>query len=137
MFSLAADYFLLVLLASCGIIQVVAARSGLRGLLFLPHERPSYVLGVLLLVGAFVWFVLIGDTGIAGDIGGVEGAEQFGLFLAGAAASVAVTGVIASATQAKRPADLPMGQGLDELRRATLAQLILDRLGRRSRDGRI
>ena len=32
---------------------------------------------------------------------------------------------------------LPMGQGLDELRRATLAQLILDRLGRRSRDGRI
>ncbi len=137
MFSLAADYFLLVLVASCGIIQIVAARSGLRGLLFFPRERSSYVLGVLLLVGAFVWFVLIGDTGIAGDIGGVEGAEQFGLFLAGTAASVAVTGVIASVTQAKRPAGPPAGQGLDELRSATLAQLVLARIGRRSRDGRI
>ena len=136
MFSLAADYFLLVLVASCGIIQIVSARSGLRGLLFLPHERPSYVLGAALLVGAFVWFVLIGDTEIAGDIGGVEGAEQFGLFLAGAAASVVVTGVIASITQAKRPSGLPAGQGLDELRDATLAQLVLARLRRRSASGR-
>jgi hypothetical protein len=136
-FSLAVDYFLLVLVASSGVIQIVSARSGLRGLLFLPHEPSSYVLGAALLVGAFVWFVLIGDTGIAGDTGGVEGAEQFGLFLAGAAASVVATGVVASITQAKRPGGRPAGQGLDELRNATFAHLVLARLRRRSYDGRL
>ena len=96
MFSLALDYFLLVVFATAGLLQVVAALSGLDGLQFLHQRRVSVVLGAAVLCGAFAWFVLTGSLSIPGDVGGVEGSEQFGLFWGGLATAIVGTCILTS-----------------------------------------
>lgn len=120
MISLGVDYFLLVVIAAAGALQLTAAFSGLRGLSILPQKRAGYALGVVLLVSAFAWFVLTGDTNIPGDLGGVEGSEQFGLFLAGVAAAALLTAGIASLTQRTAGAPPEGVEGIEALRHTTL-----------------
>ena len=135
MFSLAADYFLLVFFATLGLLQLVAAYSGLRGALIIPKTVPTYVLGGGALVGAFTWFVLTGDPSIPGDLGGVEGSEQFGLFLAGVAAAIAITALLASVAQPNSHVSRDPGSGIDGLRRGTVWALLRARLGGARRHG--
>ena len=80
MFSLALDYFLFIFFAGLGLFQIVAAYSGLWGLLVIPRQAVAYVMGAAVLAGSYAWFTLVDDFSIPGDIGGVEGSEQFGLF---------------------------------------------------------
>lgn len=120
MITLAADYFLLVFLAACGVIQIVAAHSRLFGLLFVPRVQAGYAIGAGLLAGSFTWFVLTGDPNVPGDLGGVEGAEQFGLFLGGTAAGTIVTLGLSSVTQLRLgrsdPSEPPRALGTNETR---------------------
>ena len=140
MFSLAIDYIILVTVATCGMIQVAAAWSGLRGLLILHHPKASYVLGAALLVGAWAWFVAIGDPAQPGDLANIEGAEQFGLFLAGAAAGTILTALLASATQWRALARHASSQGaapqgLEALRDDVWLRRIASRLSRKAPRG--
>ncbi|MBI3742833.1 MAG: hypothetical protein HY261_00900 [Chloroflexi bacterium] len=141
--NLASDYFLLVFGGSLGLIQAVAAWSGLRGLLFVRESRAAYVIGTVMLVGTFAWFVLTGDYKTPGDVGGVQGSQQFGLFLAGTTSATVVTAVVASVTQAGSkpvhgstgsPRTDPRGEGLDELREMTWVAAMRARLRRIARD---
>ena len=136
MLSLAADYFILVFCLCVGVIQIASAYSRLFGLLFIPDPRAGYLIGLAVATGAFTWFVQIGDVGIPGDLGGVEGSQQFGLFLGGAAAATLFTGVLASLTQLRRRGDPSPDLGMESLREATLLQIIAARLRRRGADGR-
>ncbi|MEE9284485.1 MAG: hypothetical protein V3V35_02030 [Dehalococcoidia bacterium] len=137
MFSLAVDYFLLVFLASSGVVQIAAAYSRIFGLLIVPDVRAGYLVGIALLAGAFTWFVAIGDQNIPGDLGGVEGSEQFGLFLAGTAASVVVTMVVASATQSRTLRGRQQREtGIEALRGGSLLAVVMDRWRRRRRHDR-
>lgn len=120
MFSLAVDYFLLVFFAACGVIQLAAAHSRIGGLLFVSHVGVGYVIGLGLLAGAFAWFVAIGDQNIPGDLGGVEGAQQFGLFLAGAAGAVLSTMAVASMARIRTSSEAVEGTGVEALRNQTL-----------------
>ncbi len=132
MLTLAADYFLLVFFGACGVIQLAAAWSGLRGLLLIPNAWAGYVLGAALLGGAFTWFVLTGDPNIPGDVGGVEGSEQFGLFLAGAAGATIATLAGASLTQWRRRDAPVLGRGFEALRQGTALAAVRGRMrGRR------
>jgi len=140
--NLASDYFLLVFGGALGLIQVVAAWSGLRGMLFVADWRAGYAIGAAMLVGTFTWFVLTGDPKVPGDTGGVQGSEQFGLFLAGTASATLVTVVVASVTQVRRvvrgePVETrtdSRGDGLDRLREATWAVAMRHRLRKSLRD---
>jgi len=131
--NLAADYFLLNFLAALGAIQIAAAWSGLAGLLFVPRPIAGFALGGGLLVGSFTWFVLTGDPGIPGDLGGVEGSEQFGLFLAAAAAATIGTLIGASLTQFRRRTAQVHGAGLEALRQGTALAALRSRLRARGR----
>lgn len=134
MFSLPLDYFLLVFFACCGVIQLAAAYSGLAGMLIVPRARAGYLLGCALVVGSFAWFAAIGDFAIPGDVGGVEGAQQFGLFLGAAVASVAATNILASLRRlgSRKRSTLA---GMDALREGTYLELALGWLLRKRRDG--
>ena len=140
MFSLAIDYVILVTVATCGVIQLAAAWSGLRGLLIARHARASYALGTALIVGAWAWFVAIGDPVKPGDLTKIEGAEQFGLFLAGAAAGTLLTALASSVTQWRAPLRRDRSleaspEGLDALRDDVWLRRIATRFSRKaSRD---
>lgn len=133
MLSLAADYFLLVFMATTGLLQIVAAYSRLRGVLIVPKIEASYGIGAGLLIGAFTWFVLTGDPSIPGDLGGVEGAEQFGLFLGGVSAAVVATAALSSVTQWGWRSRASEGSGVDVLRQSTVVALVRARFSRRPR----
>jgi hypothetical protein len=135
MISLGVDYFLLVVIAATGALQITAAWSGLRGLCLIPGPRASYALGAALLAGAFAWFVLTGDTNIPGDLGGVEGSEQFGLFLGGVASAALLTAGITSFTQRSAAAPPAGAEGIEALRHTTLAGLFRARAARGVRRG--
>lgn len=138
MFSLAIDYVFLVTVATCGVIQLAAAWSGLGGLLIVRHTWASYALGTVLIVGAWAWFVAIGDPAKPGDLAKIEGAEQFGLFLVGAAVGTLLTAIASSLTQWRAPMRSdrslePSPEGLDALRDDVWLRRIATRFSRKPR----
>lgn len=130
MFNLNLDYFLLVFGSSLGVIQIAAAWSGLNGLLFIRYKGLSALIGVVLFAVSMAWFVLVGDPEKPGDIYGIQGASQFGLFLAGAAAATLATALLASLLQAGQPQVPARGDGMDALRSATLVSALKARFAK-------
>jgi len=126
-----AAYFILTFLICMGTIQVTAAYSRMRGLLIIPHAAAAYSLGIAVAVAALVWFGASGHATTPGDIGGVEGAEQFILFLSSAGASSLITAVVASVTQRHSPMVGKPAPGLEGLRHATLFQVLSHRAAKR------
>ena len=124
MFTLALDYFLLVVLATVGLLQVAAALSGLDGMQLLASRRAAGVLGAAILCGAFTWFTLTGDPSIPGDIGGVEGSEQFGLLWGGLATAVIGTYVLAAVVRRAGPVTSRVPPSIEAFRSGTLLALL-------------
>ena len=87
------DYFLLVTLGCLGTIQIAAAYAGLKGLSFFKKPLAGYVFGALVAIGAFGWFFAIENRNTPSKI---EGAQQVGMFLAGAIAAYIITAAISS-----------------------------------------
>jgi hypothetical protein len=125
-FSFATDYFVLIAAAFFGVLQIVAARNNLRGLSLFPNKKLGYLAGTAIAVSSFVWFFASGKRNIEGHITGVQGSQQFGLFLAGVSTSIAVTAIIASVVnwKAKPHPDSPR-YGLDLIRETTFLRTFL------------
>lgn len=100
MTGLARDYFILVFIASCGILQISAARSGLRGLLFFSRPLYSFFFGAVVILGSFIWFFSAANRNIPGAESRFEGAQQFAFFALAAFAALLVTLALASFVQA-------------------------------------
>lgn len=128
MLSLTLDYFIFVLALCAGVIQLASALSGLKGLLVFRNRPVSYLIGISLPSIAFAWFIRVGNATTPGDIGGVEGSEQFLMFWAGAGVATILTAVIASLTQIGRQEPRVGAPGMEGLRESTLLQLIKARL---------
>jgi hypothetical protein len=85
------DYCLLVFLGSCGVFQMAAAHAGFQGLVFFRQRLGSFLLGALLLGGAFAWFFLSESRNVPDTAHGMNGNEQFAYFFIGAGAGLAFT----------------------------------------------
>ncbi|MDE2686740.1 MAG: hypothetical protein OXI16_04470 [Chloroflexota bacterium] len=80
MISFAADYFIMVFVASLGVIQAAASIGGLRGLLVFKHPRIARTLGIALAIGAIVWFFAVAERNINDYEGGLDSNQQGILF---------------------------------------------------------
>jgi hypothetical protein len=125
----ALDYFLFVFVAACGVIQIAAAYSALRGLLFFRSRPLAALLGLLLVAFAFLWFFLSEPRNIPDTEGGLDGNQQAGLFAAAAASAIAFTLLLSSIL------NLPMGSirrayapGLDALKETTYIKALISTL---------
>jgi len=123
--QLAVEYFFLIFISCCGVLQFVAARRKLRGLSFFQRTISGYLFAVLAIAGAFCWFFISDNR----HVPGLEGSEVFALFIAGSLASFIFTASISSVIN--RKLRLSMGQdnpseepGLDSLKRMTYFQAI-------------
>ena len=90
------DYFLLVFVSACGVLQIAAAQSGLRGLMFFACPLRSQISGLLMVVGVFLWFFLSAPRNLPDTGGGLDGNAQTALFAAGAGAALAFTLLLSS-----------------------------------------
>jgi len=95
----ATHYFALCLGAILGTLQIVAARYKRADLLWL-EERAGFALGIVLVVGSFVWFFAT-DKEIF--VPGLAGGEFFTLFAAAFATATPLTRVVAFALSRLRP----------------------------------
>ena len=89
----ALDYFLLVTLGCLGTIQIAAANARLKGLSFFKKRLVGYIFGALVAIGAFGWFFAVENRNTPSVI---EGAQQVGMFLAGAIAAYIITSAVSS-----------------------------------------
>ena len=128
------DYYLLVFLASCGLFQVIAARIGIRGMLFIKHRPVSFFLGLGLFAASFAWFFLAEPRNVPDTSLGLNGNEQFAYFFAGSGTGLALTLVLASALnwslgrdRAKDPGQsrVESVDGLEAMRDATYWRVFL------------
>ena len=126
MFGLATDYFVLIAAGFFGILQIVATRNSLRGLSFFSDRKKGYLFGAAIAISSFVWFFGTGSRNIEGHITGVQGAQQFELFLAGVCSSICATAIIASVVHWKsKPSSQSPRYGLELIRETTYLRAFL------------
>jgi hypothetical protein len=116
------DYFLFVLVASLGTLQIAAAYAQLKGLSFFNRPVIGCIIGSLALVLAFSWF-FASDDRIGLPI--IEGFEQFYLFLCGMATAILITLILSSIIKSRK---ISYGEveeeGLEALKNITYLQAI-------------
>ena len=99
MSALALEYVFFVFVASCGMVQLVSYHSKLRGLLFFRNRMLTYIFAVLAIGGSFAWFFGWGERFRDRIMHtGLEGSQQFGYFILGAAVAVVFTMVVSAVT---------------------------------------
>lgn len=96
MFSFAVDYFIMVFVASLGVMQTAASIGGLRGLLIIKPPLIARPLGIAIAIGAIVWFFATAERNINDYKGGLDSNEQGMLFFLAVAASGMLTCVLTS-----------------------------------------
>ena len=117
MFTFATDYYILVFVATIGIIQVAASIGRLNGLLFIKSPIVTRVLGIALAVAAFIWFFSTGDRNINDYEGGLDAPTQSLFFFFGSSTGFVFTFVVSTLVNARMNGEEPSPEeGLDALR---------------------
>jgi len=96
MFSFAVDYFIMVFVASLGVMQTAASVSGLRGLLIFKNPLIARALGIAIAIAAIVWFFAVAERNINDYEGGLDSNQQGLLFFLAVAASGVLTCALTS-----------------------------------------
>ena len=134
MFTFATDYFLLVFVASLGVLQIAASLAHLNGLLIFKPPLVSRALGLLLFVGAFVMFFSTGTRNINDYEGGLDAPTQGLFFFLGAFAGLGVTLMLSSLVNLRMNGGRPSPEaGLDALRETNYISALRLSLGYWSR----
>ena len=119
MAELTIEYILLVCIATCGVLQLAASYSNLKGLLFFQNRVPTYIFALLAIGGSFGWFFGWDDR-LTENImhTGLEGVQQFGYFLLAAFVGLVLTILISSLVnpQSSTNPGEATGEGLDRLK---------------------
>ena len=137
MFTLAADYFLLVFVAGLGVIQIAASLNGLNGLLIFKSPLVARALGLALAVAAFILFFSTEERNLNDYEGGIDANIQALLFFLGVVASGWVTFIGSSLMNMRMKGKDPLpGGGFDALRETNYVRALALSLGYWSKNWR-
>jgi hypothetical protein len=135
MTELTLEYILLVCIATCGVLQLAASYSNLKGLLFFQTRILTYIFALLAIGGSFGWFFGWDDR-LSERImhTGIEGSQQFGYFLLAAFAGLVLTTLISSLvnSQSSNNPGEATGEGLDRLKNSNYIGAIRRSFGKES-----
>jgi hypothetical protein len=122
MFTFATDYYLCVLVATIGVLQIALSIGRLRGLLVFKSPLVARTVGLALVVSSFVWFFSTGDRNLNDVQGGLDANTQALFFFFGAFTGVIVTFAVASVVNIRMAGpDAEPGAGLDAVKEASYA----------------
>ncbi len=125
-------YFTFIFLAALGVLQIAAALNSLRGLLLVRNKFLSILIGIVLVAGAFVWYLNLTNGFLLAKI---EGEQQGILFLLGSSAALLVTLILASLFHWNRSMpSLQETNGLDALKEMTYWQVLRVQLRGKARE---
>ena len=117
MFTFAVDYYLFVLAACIGVIQVAASLGGLKGLFIVRSPARARAIGLVVTVAAVVWFLASDDRNVNDFEGGLDANGQALFFFWGSLGAVVATLVASSLRNWRMGKENPApGEGLDGLK---------------------
>ena len=137
MFTFATDYFLLVFVATLGVIQIAASVGGLKGLLVFKSPLIIRPLGLALVVASFILFFSTDERNLNDYEGGLDANTQALFFFLGVLAGGGVTFVCSSVVNMRmKGADPLTGGGFDALRETNFVRALALSLRHWSRNWR-
>jgi|TARA_Y100000310_G_scaffold213799_1_gene214793 hypothetical protein len=117
MFTFATDYYICVLIATVGVLQIAVSIGKINGLLFFKSPVVARTMGAALVLSAFVLFFSTAPRNVNDYEGGMDANGQALFFFYGAFTAVIVTFVFASAVNFKmKGPDAPPDAGIDAVR---------------------
>jgi len=123
------DYFLTVLIASIGILQIAAAHAGLKGLSLFRKPTLDRLFGFIAIIGAFCFFYCTENR----NVRSLEGSGQFFYYLTGVAAAVLLTLIVSSLVNfSLRGRVEKEDRGLDVLRKTNYLRALFSSFGKRA-----
>ncbi len=125
----ALDYFIFVLIAALGVLQMVAAYSTLRGLLLIRVRPMAFLVGLVTTIVAFLWFFLSEPRNLPDTEGGLDGNQMAGLFALAAGSALVLTLFLSSISNRSLGRGFQQRvPGLDALRETSYLKALLGTL---------
>lgn len=125
MFTFATDYYLCVLAATIGVLQIAASIGKIQGLLIFKSNAIARGGGLALAVSAFVWFFSTGPRNLNDYEGGLDANTQGLFFFLGAFTAVVVTYAVTSVINHRMAGpQAPIDAGLDAVRDTSYARAL-------------
>ncbi|MXY44189.1 MAG: hypothetical protein F4Y50_09115 [Dehalococcoidia bacterium] len=124
MFSFAIDYYLMVVIAACGVLQIAASVGRLDALLLFKSPLMARSLGIVLAVVGPVLFFATAERNINDYEGGLDGNFQGLFFLLGTITALVLT--FAATSFVNRSMDHPtqIENGIESLKRTNYARAL-------------
>lgn len=123
------DYFVLILIASLGVLQIAASYSGLRALLFFKRVSVARGVGMAAIIAAFVWFFASEPRNINDTRGGLDANTQALLFALGSLTAVILTLVGSSLVNVRMKSNSTSPEeGMEALKETAFFQALFENL---------
>ena len=129
MFSFAVDYYLMVVIAACGVLQIGASLGRLDALLLFKNPLTARALGIVLAVAGPVLFFATGERNINDYEGGLDGNFQGLFFILGTITALALTTMVTSFVNRRMSAPTQIEDGIDSLNQTTYARALAGNIG--------
>ena len=129
MFSFAIDYYLMVVIAACGVLQIAASVGRLDALLVFKSQLMARALGVILAIAGPVLFFATGERNINDYEGGLDGNFQGLFFVLGTLTALVLTAIATSFVNRRMSAPTQIEDGIDSLNRTTYARALAGNIG--------
>ena len=130
MFTFAIDYFILIFVATIGVIQISASTGRLNGLLLFKAPLIARTLGLALVLGAFVWFFSTETRNVGDTSGGIDANTQALFFFLGTVAGGGLTFLVSSMVNLRMNwGEQSPESGLEALRETTYVRAVGNSLG--------
>ena len=130
MFTFATDYFILVFVATMGVIQISASTGRLTGLLIFKSPLIARTLGMILVVAAFIWFFSTGTRNVGDTNGGLDAPTQALFFFLGTMAGSGFAFLVSSLVNLRMNGEKQSpDSGLEALRETTYVRAVGNSLG--------
>ncbi|MBI4299073.1 MAG: hypothetical protein HY666_04855 [Chloroflexi bacterium] len=127
----AQDYYLLIFIASLGVLQIVASYSGLRSILFFKRSSVARLGGMAAIIAAFVWFFASEPRNINDTRGGLDANNQALLFALASLTAVIATLIGSSLVNVRmRGNSTSPEDGLEALKETSFLQALSESLSR-------
>ena len=129
MFSFAIDYYLMVVIAACGVLQIAASVGRLDALLLFKSPLMARLFGIILAVTGPALFFATGERNINDYEGGLDGNFQGLFFILGTITSLVLTAALTSFINRRMNAPTQIEDGIDSLSRTSYVRALVGNIG--------
>ncbi len=136
MFSFAVDYYLMVVIAAIGILQLAASVGRLKALLFFKSSLWSRTFGIGLAIAGPVLFFATAERNINDYEGGLDGNFQGLYFILGTITALALTFAATSLVNRSMAHPTQIENGIESLKRTNFIRALANNIRFLSKHGR-